>query len=426
MAKRALGLGKQNKQKKRKTNSPSPGLTEDEISNNQNEAQLNIQLDDDADLDDEIIQLKGLWKKYFNSDRDDEYILNAIIHECDRLLRLTETDESIKSKLDDEFYAIYALALSELTIFKNGDEELEQDEKKRNDIVSQFFDDALDRTITANEQFKDSQILPLVHSKIILQRIPLQYISKLNLKSKKDKNLDLLKLLQTAKDNFTIVKNDLDLTFEVLQMKNDLLDIIETFGHTDEIEEGLDSDNDEDLELLELSSSHPLFDLQKKLSNNYDWLHENLLSLLENIKDENSTTYKGVSKSIGDIYLKKAEKPTAAFISIQYGDEDDDNEEEEIVLSTEDQKRSKEHQQKAKKYVKKALEYLKKAQKEDDPETWVQVSEALITLGNLEDNKSSEQEDAYSEAQKLLEKANVSSHGKYQVVLDNLLAMDDD
>lgn len=402
MAKRPLGLGKKNKEKKRKvqvegesdSRETTPGATN----------QLNIELDDNVDLDNELSQLQGLWLNYFRSDRDNEYVLNGIVHECDRLLRQAQEDEQMAKQLNDKFHAIYALALSELTIFKAGEEE----DRTKNQ-VSEFFVNALERCESGQTAHPDSDLLKLVLSKIILQRIPLEYISGMTVDSK-DK-LDLNEQLETAKKNFVAHMDDLELTFEVLQMMNDLLDIIENFGHENDIEEGLDSDDEEELENIELTADHPLHFLKNDVSSNYDWLRSALTDLLNKVDEKNTSVYHPIAKTIGELYLKEAEEPTAIFMELQYGEDE--------KLS--DSKECKASQKKALKSTSTALEFLKKAQINDDPKTWVQVAEAYIDFGNLQDYQSKEQEESYKSAEEILKKANKATHGKFQVILDNLL-----
>ena len=148
------------------------------------------------------------------------------------------------------------MALSELTIFKAGDEEATQ-EKRRED-VSSFFDSAIERVELGLSRFPDSQFLKLILSKIIFQRIPLEHISTLDSKSK-DGKLNLVEQFERGKEHFSVYENDTELTYEILQMMNDLLDIIENFGREQSIQEGIDSDNEEEEELIdiELEPEHP-------------------------------------------------------------------------------------------------------------------------------------------------------------------------
>ncbi|CAI4036364.1 hypothetical protein SMKI_15G2060 [Saccharomyces mikatae IFO 1815] len=410
MAKRPLGLGKQNREKKRKVESGEKKIDGPTKESTPVRSQMSVELDDDADLDDELAQLKGLWSKYFNSDRDDEYVLNGIVHECDRLLRLAEENEEIKKTLNDIFHGIYALALSELTIFKAGDEEATEEKRRRE--VSLFFESAIERIELGLSHFPESQFLKLVLAKIIFQRIPLEYISNLNLKTK-DKTLNLAEQFEHGKKHFSIYETDTELTFEVLQMVNDLLDIVENFGREQSIQEGIDSDNEEEEELIdvELEPEHPIYPLQQSLEDNYEWLRNHFDKLLDSMSTD-MQVYPSVANTIGELYLKKAEEPSKIFLSLQYDNDDSKKASDEAAKNA---------QNAALKHTRKALEYLEKAKLEDDPDTWVQVAEAYIDLGNLLDNESTEQENAYKTAEKILDKANKASHGKFQDVLDNFL-----
>lgn len=404
MAKRTLGLGKRNKEKKRKVenstsnerkDSPTPGAE-----------QIQVELDENADPDNELVQLKGLWNNYFHSDRESEYVLNGIVHECDRLLREADKDEKAKSLLNDEFHAFYALALSELTIFKAAQE---------SEDISQYFDNALERAELGLERAPDSDLLKLVIAKIIIQSIPLQFVSKLTVDSKAaDVPVDLFEQLEKAKNNFNGQSN-VELGFEVLQMFDDLLDILENFGLENNVDEGLDSDDEEELEPIVLKKSHPLRRLQESIPANYVWLRETMQRLFEQVEDPKIRI--DMARSLGHLFLKAAEEPSSVFLQ-QYDDDsaEGSNETEKV------QKDAKEAQKEALSHTITALDYLKKAQVEDEPKTWVEVAEAHIDLGNLYDYQSAEQEKAYQTAEDILKKANRASHGKFQDILDNLLA----
>lgn len=392
---RALGIGQKNKKAK-----------VDKVDENKNEASPQIQLtvEGDEDPEDEIVQLKTLWKSYLHSDRESDALLNGIANECDALL--SNNDKSKDEIKDPEFYAVFALALSELTIFN---------EKK----VKEFFDNATE-IVGLGLREGSSDLLNLVKSKIIFQRIPLEFISKLKPDSiQETKGSSIAQMLTYGKNSFKIVQSDPELTFEVLKMFDDLLDIVENFGHAEEIEEGLDSDDEDDEDEIALAETHPLHEIQVSLAANYEWLKNNLTTLHTSIEDKESKLFHAISKTIGELYLKDAEGPSATFMELQYRDDDDAEE-----LSAADAETAKKAQKEALDLTKKALEYLEAAQISDEPETWVQVAEAYIDLGNLHDYDSTEQEDSYKKAEQLLRKANTASHNKYADILDNLLQKD--
>ena len=71
------------------------------------------------------------------------------------------------------------------------------------------------------------------------------------------------------------------------------------------------------------------------------------------------------------------------------------------------------------------MKYLKKAQDDDDPDTWVNVAEAMISLGNMYEMDSPDQEKWYDEAEKILVRANKATQGKYREILENLRGEDE-
>lgn len=419
MAKRTLGLGKAAKAKKHKPGKEEKGN------------EIHVELDDEADPDDELAQLKGLWETY-RLTRDNEMVLNGVIHECDRLLRNQTEDQK---KLPAELHSIYALALADLTIFNT---QVDEDSPIDIENIKQIFDAALERAELGSEQYPDSIELGFAKAGIIFNRIPLQYISQWDLDTKKQNGIvDVAKLLDEALasyekseasvkmlQNYSLLNQNV---FEALKALDDLLDIISNFGR--QVNEGLDSDNEsEDENEVKLSKKHPLHQVAN--TDKYSsWLvdhgtsfgdmvskvHKRLLQKEELSASEakNLAFFKAVSLTVGQLLLQAAEKPSTIFTMMAY---DSDVEEEEIEGYS-----AKDAQDAALKYTTKAIEFMKNAEDAEVPQTWVDVAEALIDLGNLHDNESEAQAEAYAEAEKRLERANNATNGKYQVILDNLL-----
>lgn len=423
MAKRTLGLGKAAKQKKQKTEESSKAEKSESPAPKGNE--IHVELDDEVDPDDELAQLKGLWDTYIQSDRDNEMVLNGIIHECDRLLR-NQSENTVK--LPAQFHSTYALALADLANFHT-----EDDDKTS---VKQFFDASMERIELSEDSFPDSIELGFAKANVIFSRIPLEYISQWDVDTKKDDStVNVSKLLKEGTDcyekaesavkqlkNYTLLDQN---AFEALKALDDLLEIIRNFGQEDALAEGLDSDDEGGTEEqhVELSKKHPLYKVYN--SEKYSqWLVEHgtefadlvthelkpLLKLTELTTKQTKqlTFFKQVSTNVGQLLLQAAEAPSNLYNQLC----DDDEDETPIA-----QKALKE----ALKYTKKALVFFKNAEDDEDPKSWVNVAEAMMELGNLYDYQSKEQTDAYDAAEERLRRANNATNCKYQDILDDLL-----
>ncbi|KAF6065113.1 Nuclear pore complex subunit Nro1 family protein [Candida albicans] len=374
MAKRTLGLAKAAKAKKQKKEQEHQEISASPDEESSSSNQLTIELPEEIDANDEISQLKGLHKTYLQSERDNELLVNGIIHECDRLLR--ENDSENKQPLPAVFHAIYAIALAELSKFHT--EEL--------DKVKEFFIAALERVELGLEKNPNDINLLVAKTKILLDQISLQYIAPLTLESdvkELDKEID--ELLDAALSVYESVEArakelkdysifDDSETLDILEALDDILDIVDNFGKENQEEKS-----------VELAETHPLYKI--KNSDKYDqWWRDHThlyLDNLEKLENGSPELKREVCHRLGQSYLRESEVPYSVFTTLKYD------------MKKEAQKISQE-------LITKALDYLKQAKDEEDPETWVSIAEAMISLGNLYEVDSKEQEDLYLEAEKIL------------------------
>lgn len=403
MAKRHLGLGKAAKEKAKKQKVEEAAEPK-EASN-----ELTVELNEEIDANDDFGQLKALWKTYEESSKENELVVNGIIHECDRMLR-----NDTEGKLNDEFHSIYAKALSSLSIYKTEDKEQ----------VKQFFEASLERIELGLEKYAESISLLFAKSKILIDRIPLLIISQLTNDSKLTKDNNVSKLLDEALEIYedaekqAIDKKQFEYfnreNLEILQALDDLLDMIDNFGK--EIMEGEESDEEDgEAEMVSntLNEKHPLNKIRQ--SDKYNqWWRDHILIFYQNLpKETDEKLVIDICGRIGQSYLLEAELPMNIYTTIKY---DEDNELQEIEGMDE-----KSSQLKSQELIKLAIEYLRKAHDSKEPDSWVNIAEALISLGNLYEIDSKEQEENYQEAEKILQKANNATNGKYEDILENLL-----
>ncbi|CDK25104.1 unnamed protein product [Kuraishia capsulata CBS 1993] len=396
--KRPLGIGKALKRKKLNAEERK----EEGISA---PTEIEVQLSSTADADDELDQLRALWLTFLDAS-DNELVLNGVVHECDRLLR---NDTESESKLGDDFHAIYALALSRLASFTQDNSE-----------VGDYFEAALERVTLGLERFPKSAKLLFARAAIILSRIPLQYVSQMDLDtqiSKKVPKMGLLvdEALQAYSEAESVAElADFDAqTFDVLDALDDLLDLAKHYGN-DEMEHGMDSDDEDEDDSADeggLAETHPLKSLKDSKYNEH-WRDHTLTFLAkldEKASGEDVELKRSVLKKLGQFYLLESETPASIYISLAFGEGADE--------ATQDAKTA---QKDAKRFTKTAVDYLIRAQNPDDPQSLVDVAEAKISLGNLYPLEGEDQERLYNEAEALLETANKATHGKYDNILENL------
>ncbi|KAK6201017.1 enhancer of translation termination 1 [Scheffersomyces amazonensis] len=428
--KRPLGLGAKAKANAKKSKPASEGSNGVESEDVQTPAsnELTVELNEEADAEDEIAQLKALWKTYYDSDRDNELVLNGIVHECDRLLRNNnETkDEPSTITLKDDFHSIYALALAELSNFHVDDGK-----------IAEYFDASLERIDLGLEKFPKSAQLQMSKARILLSRIALEQISKLSIDSKVDtkegniivKELNNALKAYEAGEKLAETNGQFELfneqNFDVLESLDDILDIIDNFGKDDDDEEENDDDeedddDDEDQQSVELAETHPLFSVRNTDEYN-QWWRDHIIKYLENLDQQkedvkrDSQLRRDICKRVGQSYLQESEIPSSVYTSLTYDDDYAGIEELEGL-------KAQEAQTIARDLISTALTYLKQAEDKEDPETWVAVAEAMISLGNLYDVDSDEQEGQYVKAEEILKRANNVTNGKYEDVLENLLS----
>lgn len=451
-AKRHLGLAKAGKAKKLKTVTPVPDSLaashpQDDSDGKRNgadstEAQssvqgdaletgdsISVEINDDVDANDAMGQLKALWRNFITSDERNELMVNAIVHECDRMLRKHEkikngTIDEEKIVLKGDFYSIYALALSSLAFFHT--ETPEQ--------VKEYFEAAEERIDVGKQTFPDSVSLLFAEARILINKIPLTEISQLTVESRinrehKDVSIILDKCLQVWEnaEMKTIEKKEFEYfnreNSDFLEALDDLLEMVHNFGR--DTMEGDDSEDEEEPEEVVLNEKHPLSGIHntKKYTN---WWKQHTQKFLDNLSinlqetkehDDNDmktlvALKRDLNKRLGVSFLVEAEEPNSVFTKLAYYSEG----EFEINGMT-----LIEAQKVCKKLYSKALECLRAAEDADEPDSWASVAEAIISLGNVYDVDSEEQERLYKEAEAILVRANNVTNGKYETILENLM-----
>lgn len=394
MGKRQLGLSQA---KKRQKKNEGESVQEDAP------AATNLTIELPASVnDDEFTQLKSLYSKY-KQDKN-ELILNGVIHECDRLIRNVKDIPAF-------FYVIYSNSLLELINYL--------EEKEINEVI----DLSIEKVDLGLEAYKDDIELLFQKSKVLLNQVMVK-LGELK-EGKSDYALQEhltqgLKLYLSAQDksfetkNYSYFTSD---TFEVIKLFDEILEVVDNFGKNlddsedeDEAEEQETDDNETPQEIKAIRDTEE-----------YDaWWRDNAIKFHEALVKKGETEgdlLRTVCLNIGQSYLKEAEEPANIFTTLMY------DEVEETTINGLDVKTA---QDIGIDLFNKAIPYLRKSWNDEDVQSWVNLSELLISLGNLYELDSKQQIECYEEAEKILRKANNVTNGKYKDILDNLLGESED
>ncbi|QPG77392.1 hypothetical protein FOA43_004805 [Brettanomyces nanus] len=403
-----MGLGRASKAKKQKKEKSPVKEVEDDTDT---EDFLTVPLEVGADADDPLSQLSALWKTWLLSDRENELILNGVVNECDRLMRLAaeggkEKDGETNVKRSPELYAIFGLALADSARFHT------EDDENSGTAVKDYFDNAMGRVDNGLDKFGESGLLKFAKSSILMNRIPLEYISHMSFESKSNEYPDVTELLDDALELYREGSKDENVKlgqelwiFEILEAFNDLQEIVRNFGR-DQSEE-IDSEEEVEEEEMEesgqivslLDEHHPLYKLIGKLEKpDYGEFFKDQVSNYLKHTENNKQLKRKVAGKLGLWYLSKAEQAATKYGSGGKAESMD------AAIGI----------------IKTCIKHLKEAWSDEDPDSWVDLAEAQITYANLLPVDSKEQEHLYELAEKSLKKANNATHGKYTDILESL------
>lgn len=404
---------------------------------------IDLKSDDVFDEKEEMNLIKKFWIYYDKSEEKDHLILNGIVHKCNNLLIHIYTNKNVKIsetfspntdkpekkntfKIPEEFYEIYALSLSELSKYYANDVQKLRD----------FYKESIYRVDSGLEIFKDSKLLFLTKSYILLERILMDRIPEIKNTKHGDYDESLVKLIDDVifnyENSFTKpLKSDSDNFFKnisrVLFLFDDLIEILLNDNINDYSSESDISDHDTSQNENALLISTTAFNKYKS------WWKEEMILFLKlitshfkklgiilnnefkldyNKYNQCSDTiffynmYFDVCKRLGYSYLEEAETISKVYFSLLYDEKNEDNNFTGDSLKNDSID-----------LLKTSIKYFNLAKKNDDPETWIPISESLLALGNLYEIGSQEQEDLYQQSKEILNKVNNATNGKYNFML---------
>ncbi|KAA8915709.1 hypothetical protein TRICI_002152 [Trichomonascus ciferrii] len=437
MVKRPQGLNKSSKSKKKQR------VTSELPSGNGGEPeQVTIELDHEVDPDDELGQLNALYDTFVNSPVDNNgfkspKLLYGVIHECDRLLR------NATGALPSRFHNVYALSLLELSKFhvsegeKRSQQSEQQDEDMPVDTTEAYIEAAIDRAdvgLAADEKSPDLLFtrakaeIALISVKIndvtltpgVRYMVAVEMIENIQ-KAIKDYEVAESIILDSPESDANKKKGCL-YTKDQLDTIESLLKIAENFNSLEYEREIAPFETNSD-PAFEKVDGPLLAEQQRKLA---EWSKKRWEQILEKVPegkgkgktpeedgDHSYAVIRRANRGMGEYYLSISAPIISRLEASDDDDGDDDDDDDDDEEVTEEKLNDF---QTAKGLLTKAIEYLLKAEhdSEHDAAVYPLIAEAQISLANLLDNDSDEQNVLYNEAVARLKKAQRLGYGDYQ------------
>lgn len=361
MGKRPLGLAKAAKLKKTKTETPESAQATPDPIPDQKDAELQVEVEE-SEADEDLAELYGLFKTFDEGPKDSPKLAQGIVHESDRLLRE-------RKDLAGKFHLAYGLALLNLAQFAD-----ENEEPSSAQSSAAFIQAAIDRLEAGLDSEKDNADLQAAKALALVEQID----DKLRTVKAKKRVATAIESAEQIKEALKMAEASTTASRRLAEAVRALLEFGDSLG----------SLGNEELDALE--------------SEILEWSAAKCKILLASDSPSVQTM---ANNALGQYHLSLATPLLAEFEN-----EDDDA---EVDLDSKNAK-------KARKELSTAIEYLKKGVSEVDPQSYVQTAEALISLGNLRENDSKEQQADYAQAVKLLKKAQRAGAGSFHDLIESL------
>ncbi|KAK9464889.1 nuclear pore complex subunit Nro1-domain-containing protein [Lipomyces arxii] len=349
-----LGLAKSAKKNKRSKRTTEP----------EEEAEETFEIPEDVDPDDELGQLFALYDNIDKSDPWDPRIFHAIVHECDRILRNSESSE-----LPARFHVAYARALFMLASFAKIKKKSKTKSKKPDRVTEEgpedFIQAALERSAIGLEQYPDSFELRFSRCRYRVAFATLKLTESIDDES-----------VTTCVPRLQEINEDFVETVKLSETSSEAM--LTNAASPAEAVTNLLTDVSKLYEMTFESDS-----LLKQNPELYTWVITQWQRKLDQDPDN-----KSLHRALGEFLLSRSHPHVRKAEENMESEIESSNDEVAIAVET----------------LKDALEQLCAAETEDDSELMVVIAEAQVSLANLTEDVE-EQEKLYAKAIDRLKRA---------------------
>lgn len=372
MPKRPLGLAKAFKlkklrQKQERTHETDPNVDAEQTGFAVTDVKpsLEVDLDSEPEIDEELAELYGLFSKMesIENDNDVQKLSRGIIHEADAILRS-------RKDLPARFHLVYGLALLAQSKYQD---------VPRDDANSSaaFIKAALERLDTGLEVEKMAGLCAAKALALVEQL------------DNEMRNSGPDRCLETFVNGKHLIEQAQTLAGEAASAPDEVLT------------RALESITGFAASLDSLEQTEEVKDTRKRV---FQWIPSQWKGLLD--AGDNALQSRA-KKGLGEYYLAIAAPLLDQIEDVKDNEDAGDDGNDAVV-------------EQAKAALTSAIGYLDDTLSKTKPESYVEAAEAHISLGNLLENDSPEQQKCYSRAVRLLKKAQHLGAGSFQDLIETL------